>query len=111
MMRSPLRKIYHDTPINFEDLAKSYPPLQPHVFIDGKGMPNINFKDMASQRRVSTMLLIRKILHAFDGRYLTEALLRRDFGLSLTLPPGRLCPPVPNRLAMSRVFNFGGKLI
>ncbi|CAK7567095.1 MAG: hypothetical protein SEPTF4163_005056 [Sporothrix epigloea] len=32
-------------------------------------------------------------------RQLTRSLLRRDFRLSIDLPPDRLCPPVPNRLS------------
>ncbi|KAJ7634629.1 S-adenosyl-L-methionine dependent methyltransferase [Roridomyces roridus] len=73
--RNPYR-----APPDFRELAKAYSPLQPCLLDVPGGGASINFKDELSQRR------------------LTEALLHRDFGLSLELPENRLCPPVPNRL-------------
>ncbi|KAG2137497.1 S-adenosyl-L-methionine dependent methyltransferase [Suillus clintonianus] len=73
------RNPYNEPP-DFADLARRYPPLRPHVFINHTGSSTINFKSLPAQRR------------------LTEALFHLDYGLSLTLPDDRLCPPVPNRL-------------
>ncbi|KAJ8591203.1 S-adenosyl-L-methionine dependent methyltransferase [Rhizopogon salebrosus TDB-379] len=73
------RNPYNEPP-DFTDLARHYPPLRPHVFINHTGSSTINFKSLPAQRR------------------LTEALCHRDYGLSLTLPDDRLCPPIPNRL-------------
>ncbi|KAF7316127.1 S-adenosyl-L-methionine-dependent methyltransferase [Mycena indigotica] len=72
--RNPYRQ-----PPDFTQLAQAYPPLKSCVIKQGANV-SIDFKNEVSQRR------------------LTEALLHRDFGLSLELPPNRLCPPVPNRL-------------
>ncbi|CAL1707924.1 unnamed protein product [Somion occarium] len=67
-------------PLNFSDLSEAYPALQPYIIqLPSKG-PTINFQDIAAQRR------------------LTEALLHKQFKLSVSLPENRLCPPVPNRL-------------
>ncbi|KAJ7108696.1 hypothetical protein C8R44DRAFT_295533 [Mycena epipterygia] len=66
-------------PPDFRQLANAYPPLDSCIIAHGGGF-TIDFKDEVSQRR------------------LTEALLHRDFGISLDLPGNRLCPPVPNRL-------------
>lgn len=66
-------------PPDFRALADAYPPLEP-CLISHSGSFSIDFKDELSQRR------------------LTEALLHRDFGISLDVPMDRLCPPVPNRL-------------
>ncbi|KAJ6542267.1 ribosomal RNA large subunit methyltransferase F-like protein [Mycena sp. CBHHK59/15] len=66
-------------PPDFRQLAQTYPPLQPCLVPSETGF-TIDFKDEVAQK------------------HLTEALLHRDFGISLSLPPGRLCPPVPNRL-------------
>ncbi|KAI1790020.1 S-adenosyl-L-methionine dependent methyltransferase [Ganoderma leucocontextum] len=72
------RNPYRDPP-DFQVLAEAYLPLQKHIIATAKGA-TIDFKNEGSQRR------------------LTEAILHRDFGLKLDLPPDRLCPPVPNRL-------------
>ncbi|KAJ7741984.1 S-adenosyl-L-methionine dependent methyltransferase [Mycena maculata] len=64
---------------DFRELAKAYPSLEPCIIFSGGGV-TIDFKDEISQRR------------------LTEALLHRDFGISLNVPENRICPPVPNRL-------------
>ncbi|KAF7351364.1 S-adenosyl-L-methionine-dependent methyltransferase [Mycena sanguinolenta] len=72
--RNPYR-----TPPDFCKLAEAYPALTPCI-ISYSGGFSIDFKNETSQRR------------------LTEALLHRDFEISLNLPLNRLCPPVPNRL-------------
>ncbi|KAJ6582890.1 S-adenosyl-L-methionine dependent methyltransferase [Mycena vulgaris] len=66
-------------PPDFRALAEAYPALKPCLISHGGGV-SVDFKDEGSQRR------------------LTEALLHRDFGISLDIPANRLCPPVPNRL-------------
>ncbi|KAI5119688.1 hypothetical protein M0805_003575 [Coniferiporia weirii] len=73
--RNPYR-----TQIDFVSLAEVFPPLKPLLIKSVSGAVSIDFKDVNAQRK------------------LTEALLFRDFALKLSLPEGRLCPPVPNRL-------------
>ncbi|KAI0759395.1 S-adenosyl-L-methionine dependent methyltransferase [Trametes elegans] len=72
------RNPYRDPP-DFLALAEAHPALKPHIILSSKGA-TIDFKNEAAQRA------------------LTEAILLRDFALRVELPPGRLCPPVPNRL-------------
>ncbi|CAE6372606.1 unnamed protein product [Rhizoctonia solani] len=66
--------------IDFGKLADAFPPLKPFLFMTASGRYSLNFKDDAANRT------------------LTQALLKRDFGLEVTLLDDRLCPPVPNRL-------------
>ncbi|CEL60759.1 ribosomal RNA large subunit methyltransferase F [Rhizoctonia solani AG-1 IB] len=66
--------------IDFGQLAAAFPPLKPFLFKSASGGYSLNFKDDAANRT------------------LTRALLKRDFGLDVTLLEDRLCPPVPNRL-------------
>lgn len=69
----------YQTPPDFTRLADGFPDLKPFLKKTSSGV-GIDFHDEAAQR------------------CLTQALLFCDFGLSLILPPDRLCPPVPNRL-------------
>ncbi|KAH9833054.1 S-adenosyl-L-methionine dependent methyltransferase [Rhodofomes roseus] len=72
------RNPYRTAP-DFASLTDVYPALKPHLLTTPSGV-SIDFQNETSQRR------------------LTEALLQRDFNLSINLPEDRLCPPVPNRL-------------
>ncbi|KAJ7060987.1 S-adenosyl-L-methionine dependent methyltransferase [Mycena amicta] len=67
----PLARNPYRTPPNFWELAQAYPLLQSCLIKHGPSF-SIDFRNEISQRR------------------LTEALLHRDFGLSLQLPPNRL---------------------
>ncbi|RMZ82462.1 hypothetical protein DV737_g1983, partial [Chaetothyriales sp. CBS 132003] len=68
---------HYDT-IDFTSLALQYPVFARKLKPNGQ----LDFSDPESVRQ------------------LTICLLDRDFGLTVTLPPDRLCPPVPNR------FNY-----
>ncbi|KAJ7918461.1 S-adenosyl-L-methionine dependent methyltransferase [Mycena leptocephala] len=81
-------------PPDFGQLAEAYPPLEPCI-ISQSGKFSIDFKNESSQRCGSPN---ENRLQFIVGRRLTEALLHRDFDISLNLPMNRLCPPVPNRL-------------
>ncbi|PFH53327.1 hypothetical protein AMATHDRAFT_79160, partial [Amanita thiersii Skay4041] len=72
----------YQRPLDFFALAEVYSPLKPHLrqLVNIPGCYTIDFFNNDSQRR------------------LTEALLYRDYGLTISLPNNRLCPPVPNRL-------------
>ncbi|KAF8608636.1 hypothetical protein BDV93DRAFT_518714 [Ceratobasidium sp. AG-I] len=62
--------------IDFKSLSEFFPPLKPYLFRNKQGGYTLDFKDDATNRT------------------LTRALLKRDFGLELTLLDDRLCPPV-----------------
>ncbi|QRV93814.1 ribosomal RNA large subunit methyltransferase F [Ceratobasidium sp. AG-Ba] len=66
--------------IDFKALADSFPPLKQFLFKNAAGDYNLDFKDEAANRT------------------LTRALLKRDFGLEMTLLCDRLCPPHEPRL-------------
>ncbi|EDQ99122.1 uncharacterized protein LACBIDRAFT_256459 [Laccaria bicolor S238N-H82] len=75
--RNPYRN-----PPDFYQLAADYPPL-------------------LKQKLKGIIFLVSRLLNlksCHSYRQLTQAILHRDFGLSISLPKHRLCPPVPNRL-------------
>ncbi|PCH37807.1 S-adenosyl-L-methionine dependent methyltransferase [Wolfiporia cocos MD-104 SS10] len=67
-------------PPDFASLADAYPALKTQLMRLANNIFTIDFKNELSQR------------------CLTEALLHRDFNLTIAVPDDRLCPPVPNRL-------------
>jgi 23S rRNA A1618 N6-methylase RlmF len=73
------RNPYHGRPPDFADLARSFPALAPHLR-GGGARPSLHWE------RPAALLA------------LTTALLKRDFGVEFALPPGHLCPPLPQRL-------------
>ncbi|KAI0318742.1 S-adenosyl-L-methionine dependent methyltransferase [Amylostereum chailletii] len=74
----------YKAPPDFLSLANAYPPLRECIVQLPGGATSIDFKNEASQRR------------------LTEALLARDFSLKFEVPDDRLCPPV--RLSLNYIF-------
>ncbi|KAF9040836.1 hypothetical protein BJ165DRAFT_1350914 [Panaeolus papilionaceus] len=74
--RNPYR-----VPPDFVSLAQLHEPLKKHLITEGHGpRPTVDFRNDEALR------------------CLTQAILLRDFGLQITIPNDRLCPPVPNRL-------------
>ncbi|KIO20285.1 hypothetical protein M407DRAFT_30076 [Tulasnella calospora MUT 4182] len=86
-----------------DDATPAHPPLKPLYVIDS----SVRSLDNNAQLRSSTASIFATSKGAVGidfkneeaQRQLTQALLSRDFGLTLgSLPSDRLCPPVPNRV-------------
>ncbi|KRY38751.1 Methyltransferase-like protein 16 [Trichinella spiralis] len=74
------RNFYRNNPPNFAELALQYPDFRQHCAIDIYGKVNFNFKNPDAIRA------------------LTNVLLKKDFGLSIEIPPDSLVPRIPGRL-------------
>lgn len=78
MASLPVRRSIYKEDVDFTSLALQYSDFAKRL----KSNKQLDFSDPESVKQ------------------LTKALLLRDFNLSIELPEGRLCPPVPNR------FNY-----
>ncbi|KRY89815.1 Methyltransferase-like protein 16 [Trichinella pseudospiralis] len=74
------RNFYRNNPPNFAELALQYPDFRQHCAIDIYGKVSFNFKNPDAIRA------------------LTNVLLKKDFGLSIEIPPDSLVPRIPGRL-------------
>ncbi|ELU42693.1 PrmA domain-containing protein [Rhizoctonia solani AG-1 IA] len=70
--------------IDFGQLAEAFPPLKSFLFKNTGGGYSLNFKDDAANRYVRASYILRNGV-SLVGRTLTRALLKRDFGLDVTL--------------------------
>ncbi|KAF8485406.1 ribosomal RNA large subunit methyltransferase F-like protein [Gautieria morchelliformis] len=70
------RNPYKHSP-DFGSLAEFFPPLKGYLSLSPSGKYSLDFRHPEAQ---------------------LQALLKRDFNVTISLPKHRLCPPVPNRL-------------
>ncbi|CCM00501.1 uncharacterized protein FIBRA_02535 [Fibroporia radiculosa] len=93
----------YQNPPDFQQLADAYPPLKPYLVYSYHGV-TIDFMDESAQRSDSSQMGCRVLIYPpysiieTQNRRLTEALLYRDFQVTINIPEDRICPPVPNRL-------------
>ena len=74
------RNIFKDSPPDFRQLMLEYPEFAPYVQIGISGKAYVNFKDPASLRSLSLVLL------------------KKFFNISINIPLDRLIPTIPLRL-------------
>ncbi|XP_057294757.1 RNA N6-adenosine-methyltransferase mettl16-like isoform X2 [Hydractinia symbiolongicarpus] len=74
------RNIFKNTVPNFEELAKEFPEFTPYLERGASGKAYVNFKDPASLRALSLVLL------------------KKYFQIIITIPLDRLIPTIPLRL-------------
>ncbi|TKX21206.1 U6 small nuclear RNA (adenine-(43)-N(6))-methyltransferase-like protein [Elsinoe australis] len=90
MSSVPDPELNYDDGIDFDELYTNDSDFAKH-YRNGK----FNFQDPDA---VQYIPFLPSQAHSADGPgQLTKSLLKRDFNLSLALPPDRLCPPIPIR--------------